>query len=340
MAGSYPNDGRFDSLSWFADNLMYKQPSLQDIHPGSRLASTDRRDRMASPRSFLQNSGQILSKILCQNTKASPWSNGMAKKASSAPPPDLIQTLTQKNFLFRDLDPDWLAGYLTAEQIVQEKLFSSRPIYTAFRPDRSLEFLYLILSGGPVVVHSTPLNRVISMTYPGGCFGMRNLPFGYGQVARSFPSLVEAYKTTDVAKIPWEVVNTLHQESEIFRERYGLLFELREKFQYHLLNCSTYPPQAVAALLRALVYQERSLKHQPNADGVYTFDLAIDIIAHACQLNHRTVEQVLKGMTKVGLIQVSSTSDTQGDVITVLNAEGLKEVYGATRDKVDWWPLR
>lgn len=31
-------------------------------------------------------------------------------------------------------------------------------------------------------MHSTPLNRIIAMTYPGGCFGMRNLPFGYGQV--------------------------------------------------------------------------------------------------------------------------------------------------------------
>ena len=30
----------------------------------------------------------------------------------------------------------------------------------------------------------------------------------------------------------------------------------------------------------------------------------------------------------------------QHDLITVINPEELKAVYGATRDKVDWWPLR
>lgn len=264
----------------------------------------------------------------------------MTKDVSTASSPNLIQARVHQNFLFRGLDPDWVSGYLSAEQIIQEKLFSSRPIYTAFRPDRSLEFLYLVVSGGPVVVHSTPLNRVIAMTYPDACFGMRNLPFGYGQVSRAFPSLVEAYKTTDVVKIPWEIVQTLYDQSADFRDRYRLLFELREKFQYHLLNCSTYPPQAVAALLRALVYQERSLGNQPTAEGTYSFDLPVDIIAQACQLNHRTVEQVLKGMSKVGLIRTHPSSDNHGDVICVLNPEGLKEVYGATRGKVDWWPLR
>jgi len=263
----------------------------------------------------------------------------MAKKTSAAPS-DILQTIVQQNFLFRGLDLVWLSGYLSADQIIQEKLISNRPIFTAFRPNQFIDSLYLILSGGPVLVHSTPLNRIIAMTYPGGCFGMRNLPFDYGQVARAFPSLVEAYKTTNVAKVPWKVVETLYQESDVFRDRYGLLFELREKFQYHLLNCSTYPPQAVAALLRALVYQERSLGNQPNADGVFSFDLPVDIIAHACQLNHRTVEQVLKGMSKVGLIRTNPSADTQGDVVCVLNPEELKEVYGATRDKVDWWPLK
>ncbi|MFN7215504.1 MAG: Crp/Fnr family transcriptional regulator, partial [Microcystis sp.] len=45
---------------------------------------------------------------------------------------------------------------------------------------------------------------------------------------------------------------------------------------------------------------------------------------------------VLKGLQNVGLIASEST----GDLIRVLDAEGLKEVYSATRDKVNWWPLR
>ena len=166
---------------------------------------------------------------------------------------------------------------------------------------------------------------------------MQNLALSYGNFSRAFPSLVEAYKTTDVIKIPLEVVKLMHQESEIFRQRYGLLFELQQKFQYHLLNCSTYPPQAVAALLRALIYQERELGNQPQEDNVFVFDLPVEVIAKACQLNHRTVEQVLKGMTKVGLLKSHKTQD---DLITVTNPEDLKVVYGATRDKVSWWPLR
>lgn len=70
------------------------------------------------------------------------------------------------------------------------------------------------------------------------------------------------------------------------------------------------------------------------------FDLPIDIIARACQLNHRTVEQVLKGMIQIELLRASKSSETHGDVISVLNPEEMKSVYGATRDKVDWWPLR
>ncbi|NEP20096.1 MAG: Crp/Fnr family transcriptional regulator, partial [Leptolyngbya sp. SIO4C1] len=198
----------------------------------------------------------------------------------------------------------------------------------------------LVHPRGPVVVRSTPLDRIISLTYPGSCFGMQSLLFDCGRVVRAFPSLVEAYKTTDVVKIPLAAVRNLYDANSTFRQRYGQLFEQREKFQYHLLNCSTYPPQAVAALLRALVYQERALGSQPQPDGSFAFDLPVDIIARACQLNHRTVEQVLKGMTKVGLLKAHKTADTHADYVYVTDPEGLKEVYGATRDKVPWWPLR
>lgn len=264
----------------------------------------------------------------------------MAKLAKRSEEPNVIQLLIQNNFLFRGIDEAWLADALQSDQVVREKLYSSRPIYMAFRPDASLDYLYALIGGGPVIIRSTPLDRVIALTYPGSCFGMRNLDLSYGQVCKSFPSLVEAYKNTDVIKIPLETVQRLHQENETFRERYGLLFELREKFQYHLLNCSTYPPQAVAALLRGLIYQERSLGNQPEADGSFAFDLPVDIIARASQLNHRTVEQVLKGMTQVGLLKVNKSSDVSGDLVCVVDPEGLKEVYGATRDKVSWWPLK
>ena len=200
----------------------------------------------------------------------------------------------------------------------------------------ALEHLYVVTNGGPIVVRSTPLDRIIAITYTKSCFGMQNLALSYGNFSRAFPSLVEAYKTTDVIKIPLENIRLIHRESELFRQRYGLMFELQEKFQYHLLNCSTYPPQAVAALLRALIYQERELGNQPQGD-IYIFDLPIEVIAKACQLNHRTVEHVLKGMTKVGLLKPHKA---QNDLVTVINPEELKAVYGATRDKVPWWPLR
>ncbi len=253
---------------------------------------------------------------------------------------DLLKLLVKENYLFRDLDIAKLADHLHPESLTREKLYSSRAVYTAFRPGTSLDYLYTILGGGPVIVRSTPLDRIVALSYPGSCFGMRNLSLSYGLVCQSFPSLVEAYKTTDVIKISLDVVKTLYENDPVFRERYDLLFELREKFQYHLLNCSTYPPQAVAALLRALVYQERSLGSQPQPDGSYLFDLPIDIIARASQLNHRTVEQVLKGMAQVGLIQAEKSTDAPGDPVRVIDPEGLKEVYGATRDKVSWWPLR
>ncbi|NJL36025.1 MAG: Crp/Fnr family transcriptional regulator [Leptolyngbyaceae cyanobacterium SM1_4_3] len=264
----------------------------------------------------------------------------MAIKAKQSLEPDSLQMLIQGNYLFRGMDIDWLANYVSPEQIIREKLYSSRPVYTAFRPGVSLEFLYAVLAGGPIVIRSTPLDRVIALSYPGSCFGMRNLAFAYGKISQAFPSLVEAYKTTDVLKIPLASVQALYQESEAFRDRYHLLFELRAKFEYHLLNCSTHPPQAVAALLRALIYQERSLGNQPQPDGTFVFDLPIDIIARASQLNHRTVEQVLKGMRQVKLIDTAKSTDPSSDTLRVLDPEGLKEVYGATRDKVSWWPLR
>lgn len=262
----------------------------------------------------------------------------MSKLTTEFQKSHLIESLSQKNFLFRNLAPSLLTKYLSPEQLIIEKLYSSRPVYTAFRTDTALEYLYVIINGGPIVVRSTPLDRIIAITYAGSCFGMQNLALSFGNVSRAFPSLVEAYKTADVVKIPLEVVRTIHQESEIFRQRYGLMFELQEKFQYHLLNCSTYPPQAVAALLRALIYQERELGNQPQSDDVFVFDLPIEVISKACQLNHRTVEHVIKGMTKIGLLKPHKNS--QDDLVSVVNPEELKAVYGATRDKVSWWPLR
>ena len=257
-------------------------------------------------------------------------------KKSGSKRSDSIEKTLERNFLFKNLEPSLTEKYLFSQCFIEEKLYSSRPIYTAFRADSALEHLYVVIDGGPIVVRSTPLDRIIAITYSNSCFGMQNLALSYGNFSRAFPSLVEAYKTTDVIKIPLETIRQIHQESELFRQRYGLMFELQEKFQYHLLNCSTYPPQAVAALLRALIYQERELGNQPQGE-LYTFDLPIEVIAKACQLNHRTVEQVLKGMTKVGLLKPHKA---QNDLITVINPEELKEVYGATRDKVSWWPLR
>jgi hypothetical protein len=264
----------------------------------------------------------------------------MTKQTKDLKKADPIDSLIQSNFLFKGLDRAWLAKYISSERLILEKLYSSRPIFTAFRPDTFLDYLYAIVDGGPIVVRSTPLDRIIAITYANSCFGMRNLAFSFGNISRGFPSLVEAYKTADVIKIPSDIIRVLYQENENFCKRYELLFELQEKFQYHLLNCSAYPPQAVAALLRALIYQERELGNQPQDDGSFIFDLPIDVIAKSSQLNHRTVEQVIKGMTKVGLLKVGKSAENSGDKIRVIDPEGLKEVYGATRDKVSWWPLR
>jgi hypothetical protein len=257
-------------------------------------------------------------------------------KSVKAKKTTLIQQLINQSFLFRGLEEAWLSQYLDADNLKLETLFSNRPVYTAFLPDEFLDVLYVILDEGVIVVRSTPLDRIIAISYPGGCFGMRSLPFSYGLASRAFPCLVESYKTTHVLKIPLSSLEKIYNDNENFRQRYCFLFELQQKFEYHLLNCSSYPPQAVAALLRALIYQERELGSQPSAENIYTFDLSVDVIARACQLNQRTVEQVLKGLQTVGLIAAEST----GDLIRVLDAEGLKEVYSATRDKVNWWPLR
>jgi hypothetical protein len=265
----------------------------------------------------------------------------MSRHSAQGAASDLVTLLIESSFLFRQFDRQELCNYLNPEHLVYEKLYSNRPIYTAFRPNTWLDYLYVVIDGGPVIMRSTPLDRIIAITYPWGCFGERSMPVVFGAVARAFPSLVEAYKTTDVIKVPVNVIQALYEHNPTFRQRYELLFELQEKFQYHLLNCSTYPPQAVASLLRALIYQERSLGSQPQPETRhYQFNLPVDLIARACQLNHRTVEQVLKGMTKAGYLAPSQGGDHGVDDIRIADPEGLKEVYGATRDKVAWWPLK
>jgi CRP-like cAMP-binding protein len=265
----------------------------------------------------------------------------MAKAKGSNLASQTIEMLTTQSFLFRGFDPNRVLSHLDPDLLGTEKLYSNRPVYTAFRPNVWQEHLYVVIDGGPVIMRSTPLDRVLALTYPGGCFGMRSLPVGFGAATRAFPSLVEAYKTTNVVKVPVQAVQALYDQDATFRERYALLFELREKFQYHLLNCSTYPPQAVAAVLRALIFQERSLGAQPQGSkSEYVFDLPIDLIARACQLNHRTVEQALKGLTKAGYIKTDKATDSVNDLVKVVDPEGLKAVYGATRDKVSWWPLK
>jgi hypothetical protein len=252
----------------------------------------------------------------------------------------LLKQLIDESYLFRDLEEGWLADYLPPNSIKVEKLFSNRPIYTAFLPEESLNVLYVMLDEGIVINRTAPLDRIIAITYPGGCFGMRSLSFSYGLASKAFPSLVEAYKTTNAIKIPQEIIAKIYENSEAFRDRYKMLFELREKFQYHLLNCSTYPPQAVASLLRALIYQERELRSMDKDKDEFVFDLPIDLIARACQLNQRTVEQVLKGMQKVRLLEIVKDDVHSDDLIKIISPEGLKEVYSATRDKVSWWPLK
>ena len=71
----------------------------------------------------------------------------MAKK-SPALSPSLPEKLVLENYLFRDIDAQWLADYLPADRLKIEKLFSNRPIYTAFLPDQTLDTLYVILEEG------------------------------------------------------------------------------------------------------------------------------------------------------------------------------------------------
>jgi hypothetical protein len=264
----------------------------------------------------------------------------MIKTAKQKPKNDILKRLVEENYLFKGLDVTWLAEYLNVDRLKVEKLFSNRPVYTAFLPERYLDVLYVILDEGLIITRSTPLDRIIAINYPGSCFGMESLPFSYGLATQAFPCLVEAYKTTHAIEIPLATVQKMYEDNESFRDRYRKLFELKEKFQYHLFNCSTYPPQAVAALLRALIYQERELGNQPDSNNVYNLDLPVDVIARACQLNQRTVEQVLKGMQQVGLVAFPKNRDISEDIVQVISPEGLKEVYSATRDKVSWWPLK
>jgi hypothetical protein len=45
-------------------------------------------------------------------------------------------------------------------------------------------------------------------------------------------------------------------------------------------------------------------------------------------------------MQQVGLTQPITEGNPSGDLIQVVDPEGMKEVYSTTRDKVSWWPLR
>lgn len=89
---------------------------------------------------------------------------------------NLLKQLVRDTYLFKGLDETWLAEYLPSARVKVEKLFSNRPVYTAFLPDRSLDVLYVILDEGLVITRSTPLDRIIAINYPGSCFGMRSLP--------------------------------------------------------------------------------------------------------------------------------------------------------------------
>ncbi|MEO1802616.1 MAG: Crp/Fnr family transcriptional regulator, partial [Cyanobacteria bacterium J06629_2] len=87
------------------------------------------------------------------------------QQLQNSEPENNLDRLTQHNFLFRGLDSTLITKHLEPEQLIIEKLYSSRPIYTAFRPDAALEHLYVVIDGGPIVVRSTPLDRIIAITY-------------------------------------------------------------------------------------------------------------------------------------------------------------------------------
>ncbi len=255
--------------------------------------------------------------------------------------PELLEFLHNQTFLFQGLAPELKVAHIT-EGLTFQKLYPNRPIFMSHQQDESIDTLYLVYSGGPVIARSAPLDRVISLIYPGGSLGEQDLPFSHAPAWTAFPTLFEPYKSTTVLKIPLSLLLKLYQEIPIFKARYDDIFRLRCQFNYHLLNIGPYPPQAVAAFLRAVIYQERFLGFQPLIDPktgheFYQFDLPSDLISRACQLNQRTVEQVIEGMRAQKLL---AEEQDEEDLITVINPEGLKEVYAATRHKLSWWPLR
>lgn len=160
----------------------------------------------------------------------------MTKQALEAAGLSWIAELTKNNFLFRGMTATELGDYLSDANCPLEKLYASRPIYTAYLPDEPTDYLYALVKGGPVMVRSAPLDRAIALTYPGSCFGILDLDLEEMRVARGFPSLVEAYKTTDAVKIPRLAVQAIYRDSAEFRDRYSLLLELKEKFQLSLIH--------------------------------------------------------------------------------------------------------
>ena len=141
----------------------------------------------------------------------------MAKRTAIRSTENPLIKLVQENYLFQGLDAQWLGDYLPADSLKIEKLFSNRPIYTAFLPDQTLDTLYVMLDQGLIITRSTPLDRIIAINYAGSCFGWRSLPFSYGLATKSFPCSVEVYKTTHVIKIPLAIMQKLYENSEIFR---------------------------------------------------------------------------------------------------------------------------
>lgn len=67
-----------------------------------------------------------------------------------------IEILTNKSFLFHGLDQDSLLRNLDPDVLTSEKLYSNRPVFTAFRPNTWQEYLYIVVDGGPVIMRSTP----------------------------------------------------------------------------------------------------------------------------------------------------------------------------------------
>ncbi|MEO0836172.1 MAG: hypothetical protein AAFY16_09335 [Cyanobacteria bacterium J06642_3] len=109
----------------------------------------------------------------------------MNKSPKAPSESEFVDNLIHHNFLFKDLDSELIAKYINPEELIGEKLYSSRPVYTAFGTDTALEHLYLVVSGGPIVVRSTPLDRIIAITYSNSCFGMQNLALSYGNYSRA-----------------------------------------------------------------------------------------------------------------------------------------------------------